>query len=350
MVDASKYVGVISPWDLIFTSLKREALFFDTIAIPNISESLANNGLLHLCPIRSLEFLLNNEIVIDPVKDLLGKEKYLRRIGKDVLDERLKAIEDRKRYLLDELAALPEPVYEPKRGIEGLVQFLSIDWRSFFRRETINFELGLVEPIKKFGALTDLFARKMDYDRRGIACDLRENYGINAFPASGSSVVINDEFISGKNEIIQIVLEKLPEPDFESEPWEKIIDFRNDPIVKTDLLALRNWCNEIAKGQLTGFEIAEKIDYLLHEYEQHISLHKMKTSSCSLETLLMIPAQILEGFFKLKPTKAIKGVFAFKHRKVELREAELKAPGRELAYILRSCKEFRQVRKSKSDS
>jgi hypothetical protein len=37
MIKTNEYVGVISPFDLIKTSLKKEAIFFDKIAIPNIT-------------------------------------------------------------------------------------------------------------------------------------------------------------------------------------------------------------------------------------------------------------------------------------------------------------------------
>jgi len=66
-----------------------------------------------------------------------------------------------------------------------------------------------------------------------------------------------------------LIVNALPEPDFDNTPWEQIIDFRNDSDIKYDLLGLRNWCNEVAKGEISGFQIAEKLEYLTHTYEQH---------------------------------------------------------------------------------
>jgi hypothetical protein len=92
MINSLPYVGVLSPFDLLETSLKREALFFDILAIPNIQGDFFLKPLLTQCPIRSVEYLINLGIVVDPVDKYLGKETYLKKIGKDIYEERLKDI------------------------------------------------------------------------------------------------------------------------------------------------------------------------------------------------------------------------------------------------------------------
>jgi len=44
-------------------------------------------------------------------------------------------------------------------------------------------------------------------------------------------------------------------------------------------------------------------------------------------------AELAEDFVKVKWGKLAKGLFDLTHERIELREAELKAPGRELAYL-----------------
>jgi len=45
------------------------------------------------------------------------------------------------------------------------------------------------------------------------------------------------------------------------------------------------------------------------------------------------PLEIIEDVAKLRWSKIVKGVFSARHGKVELLEAEMKAPGRECAYV-----------------
>ena len=87
-------------------------------------------------------------------------------------------------------------------------------------------------------------------------------------------------------------------------------------------------------------DILEEMLYYCTKYEEHIRLYKMKLKHGVLETLLMIPAEMVEGVIRLKPTKIVKALFTFKRQKVELLEQEKKAPGRDLAYLFKSKDEF----------
>lgn len=338
MLKPSQYVGVISLWDLYFTSLKREALFFDALAIPNINEMVGEKIVLSTCPIRALEFLIDREIVIDPVEQYIGSDDYLRKIGKLEYDRRLESIEARRIKLISELQEPPSK--SEKDGREGIIEAFAIAWTKSTKKMTLGL-VNLVLPIQKFGAFARLLINQQDYDRRGIACDLRQNHGINAYPTATSGLVINDEFLKGKDQLIMLIVDALPEPDFNNTPWEQIIDFRNDSDMKYDRLKLRNWCNEVAKGEISGFQITEKLEYLTHTYEQHMKVHKATIATGSWETLLMIPAEMLEGLIRRKPTQIVKALFTIKHRRVQLSEAELNAPGREVAYIMKARERFK---------
>jgi len=49
---------------------------------------------------------------------------------------------------------------------------------------------------------------------------------------------------------------------------------------------------------------------------------------------------MVEGMVRLKPTKVVEALFTFNKKKVELLEEEKKAPGRDLAYLIKSKDEF----------
>jgi hypothetical protein len=142
-----------------------------------------------------------------------------------------------------------------------------------------------------------------------------------------------------KVDVMQLTLHSLPVPD-ESVAWEEIFNFRNDPDSKSKFLALRNWMNEIAKGQLLLTEIEEKLEYLLDQYENHMKFHKMKYHKGVLETLITTTAEVAENLVRLKFSKLAQLPFTIKNKKLALMEEEIKAPGREVAYIFKARKEF----------
>ena len=66
----------------------------------------------------------------------------------------------------------------------------------------------------------------------------------------------------------------------------------------------------------------------------------MKTSYGTLEALLMIPAEMIEGMVQLKPTQTVKALFLFKKQRLQILEAEMNAFGRDLAYLVKVKEEF----------
>lgn len=276
-------------------------------------------------------------IVIDPVEKYLGKETYLKRIGKDLYDERLKEIEYRNSILSDELKRIQLPSL-PAEG--SLLQFFTYPWGEAFKKGVFILEKAIGLPLQQFGASIALFMNQLDYDRRTLASDLRDKCGINAFPIYSEDLALMDDFITGDSDVIKVVLEELPEPDFETTPWEQILDFRKDAETKKLLGYFRHWINRAIRKHVTFNELSEELEYYCNKYEEHIRVQKMKVNYGILETLLMIPAEMLEGLIRLKPTQTVQALFAFKKQRVQLREAELKAPGRDIAYLIRAKRRF----------
>lgn len=338
MIINPEYIGVISSFDLLSTSLKREAIFFDKIAIPNVlSEFTLKNSLL-ACPIRSIEYLIDAGIIIDPVKEYIGETHYLKSIGQDLYKKRLEVIYTKEKALAKELE-LQIQTYSAE-NLTAFIENLPNAILNEFERigKKIQYKFGI--PFQKFGASIVCFKNQLDYDRRGIAIDMQNRFSLNAFPLYSDETALNDDFVSGKDEIVKLVIEQLPEPDYENVAWEKILEFRSDPETKRLLNYLRHWISDHSKKEASWQELLEEILYYCSKYEEHIQLHKMKSKSCVLETLLMIPAEMIEGVIRLKPTNIVKTLFTFKRQKVELLEQEKIAPGRDLAYLIKARDEF----------
>lgn len=138
-----------------------------------------------------------------------------------------------------------------------------------------------------------------------------------------------------KSDVIQIVFNTLPTPD-DSVPWEKLLEFRNDPDTIGKFLGLRNWMNDIIRANLTPIEVEQKLEWMIYDYRNHIKLHKMKVGTSTLETILIAGAEFLEDLVRLKWGNLAKGLFSLKHNKIALLEEEMRAPGREIAYIVKA--------------
>jgi hypothetical protein len=71
-----------------------------------------------------------------------------------------------------------------------------------------------------------------------------------------------------------------------------------------------------------------------------MALHKIKTSQSFVDVFVITPLEILENLVKFNWSKIAKGALQVRKRKVELMEAEMKAPGRECAYVFDARKRF----------
>ena len=141
-------------------------------------------------------------------------------------------------------------------------------------------------------------------------------------------------------DVLSITIKHLPIID-ETVPWEQIIYFKSDPDSRSKFLALRNWIGEVSKNKLTPVETKQKLEYLLDQYQQHMKLHKMKTNAGVLQTFIIATAEVLGDLVSFKWGKAAEALFSLKNRKAALLEGELKAPGNEVAYIIKAQESFK---------
>lgn len=144
---------------------------------------------------------------------------------------------------------------------------------------------------------------------------------------------------SNKSDVAQIIMDKLPLPNDET-PWEQIIDYRNDTETQSQLLSLRRWISKISSQNLPPAEIEEEFESLTNDFQKHMNFHKMKANTETLEVMVKAPLEIIENLVKLKFSKIPEPLFALKKRQINLMEAELNAPGREVAYMIKTQETF----------
>jgi hypothetical protein len=84
----------------------------------------------------------------------------------------------------------------------------------------------------------------------------------------------------------------------------------------------------------------DKPEWALHQYSEHLNLHRIKTNTGILRTLVVGAAEAIESVLKLKLKNAAELIFSARSRNLSLLEAEANAPGRELAYIHSARRRF----------
>jgi hypothetical protein len=176
-------------------------------------------------------------------------------------------------------------------------------------------------------------------DTRALCLYLRE---VNHMDACWSFSHSCHEYFSeaSPRAVLEIILPKMPVPSVNTS-WEQIIEFRNDPDSQSKFLALREWMNDVVRNKLSLIEVEQKADYLIDQYKQQIKLHKMKTNPGFFQTMIVSGSEAIENLVTAKWGKLSKQLFSFRQRQIDLLETELKATGRELAYVVKANERFR---------
>jgi hypothetical protein len=295
--------------------VKQEALMFDKIAVADyhIVAPILRKG---SCPRQydyydDLEWLLEKGIIFEP-EDIAPSDELLRNPD---YQQCVKALHEHNA----EFSKLPALL---ENGIEGNEEAVASAAGSFF---LLNY-----------------------YRVRHLAILLREMKRMDAYPSftmpCGCSPVHNT--VANKNEVVEISLKTLPMPHY-STPWEQILEYRSDYDSRVKFSRLRHWMSKIAQVQNKPNEVEEEIETLINDYSQHMKLHKIKTRLDTLKAIVVAEVGLFTGGW-LTGIGALPGLigmvasplYSIRQRQVEITAEELKAPGREVAYIVESNETF----------
>ena len=168
--------------------------------------------------------------------------------------------------------------------------------------------------------------------KRLFSIQLRMLECLNAVPALEISDInkFTNTFSMPNANVLQVVLNKMPIPD-ESVPWEQIMEFRHDQDAKHAYLGLRNWMNKIAREDYKVSEMVDELEYSLNRYESYIKHHKMKYKKVQQQVLIKLPFTLAEDLIKIRLEKLIDRLFEVRNSRMALAEAEINAPGKEVA-------------------
>ena len=143
----------------------------------------------------------------------------------------------------------------------------------------------------------------------------------------------------------RIVIAEMPQLSLDV-PWQDVLDFRKEEQTQQLSRGLRRWVRKTASENLSAAEVEDEVRYLLGEYKRHMKVSGMKADRAALEFLVPHDAQVdtegVEQNFNCLSDLAR----VTRASRLELLEAEMKAPGRELALIPKLRKRFGSRRSS----
>ncbi len=204
-----------------------------------------------------------------------------------------------------------------------------------------NTWLGLGAISKKYPEIEDL----VEFDRisnRLISIILSNETKFNTIPRYDDSENFSRDFKPGKHPVLNIVFSCLPTILPSDTDINHLIDFLNDEETQLKKRRLFSWQNEIEtkieKGEIKIEHLPDLIATRIEDYIEHMKISQLKFKYGVLETILWIGANLISGLTLVGLPKAIKNLLDFKKKEIELKEAEMTAPGKELAYIVHAAR------------
>jgi hypothetical protein len=186
--------------------------------------------------------------------------------------------------------------------------------------------------------LTDLIVRQ-------TAIRFKDLFNLDCVPICKRPLPIN--LVAGpreKTELVQVLnvaVKSFPTPD-DSCSWADLIAFKSESHDKQ--WGFRRFLFSLANKELNEAEIRDEIEWMFNEYSKAMRVYGMKASQSSVQVFLISPLEIIENLLKLNLSKIAEGILSVKKRRIELLEAEMKAPGRECAYVFDARKRFGGLR------
>ena len=140
--------------------------------------------------------------------------------------------------------------------------------------------------------------------------------------------------------VLRAVLHQLPLPD-ENTPWEDIANWRRDTDARRLYARLRHWMNQTARGDAKTPDVLDAIAAALADYETYMTVHHRMMHRTRAEVVLTTAAETFEDLATFKWSRAMTRLFGLFRSEATLIAEELKAPGREIAYLSAARKRFR---------
>ena len=154
----------------------------------------------------------------------------------------------------------------------------------------------------------------------------------------------SEVYTKGNKYVLSIIFSQLPTLNFDTTNIDDLIEFLKDEETIIKRQRLFSWQNNIEnrieKGDIKKEDILDEIATHLFTYTEHLKLSEQKFKYGIYECIVNLPKAIVLALSIIGIPKALNNILQFKKRELDLKEEELKAPYRELAYIIHASRKF----------
>jgi hypothetical protein len=144
---------------------------------------------------------------------------------------------------------------------------------------------------------------------------------------------------SARATVVRVVLQQLPLPSKDT-PWEAIREWRQDSEAIEKYRALRAWIARLARDNPSAEDVEEELVSQLSTYERYMAIQHKKMRRTRFEAIILPVAEIAEDALHARLSKVAEKLIGIFKEEVTLLESEIRAPGREVAYIASSRRRF----------
>jgi hypothetical protein len=290
--------------------LKRQLLLFDHLYIFGIPRAIDDRCGMPASTFADLEFLSQKGVVTD--------------LGMNVLDWA---------YPIDK--EMPENQLLYKKSITAFLDRCKLrnDQNDNTKELLENLCLRLISALTEQSAGEGFAAQYPAYSKAFF-----EAAPICTTPLPVSIRIGGEQPSGAMNQVgLEIGLGALPWPD-DTCSYLDILDFKNE--LSDKQLGFRRFLRILVTKTQNEAEIRDEIEWMVKEYRKAMEIHHIKASQSFVDVFVISPLEIIENLVKFNWSKIAKGALQVQKRRVELMEAEMKAPGRECAYVFDAQKRF----------
>jgi len=299
-------VGIENFYSDIFNYLKKYFLIFDKIYI--------NHGSLNIYDTTLSKFSGGKDKFTKNIKhlEILEKEGLLEIYNNDNLPEINKLIgNDIYLNLVNELIEFDAVMKEErekkiaKGDLNGAFKDYLIQDKLIgdYTSRLMSMQLNFLNPLKDYNSL------------------------LSTLEPPGAT-----QITTSKSDVLHIVFNHFPRIR-EDVTFENILEFRQNPDIKSRFFAFRNFISNLSREKLSYEEIEDKLEYLLNEYSTAFDKLQAKYDYGKFEALLITTAEIIESLLKKQISNLVKAACGISKKKMELLEGEKNLPGRETSYL-----------------
>ena len=200
---------------------------------------------------------------------------------------------------------------------------------------------GVSKALKSASGSSFGEALTSDFSLRRLSVELTDTLKIDTVPICETQLPesLPEPTTSSKlcHNVLSAALKTLPLPD-ETCSWEDILTFKAE--LHDKRWEFQRFLQTLATKVQSEAELRDEIEWMVNEYTKAMQIHHIKASQSFVDIFFISPLEVIENLVKLNWSKIAKGALSVRKRKVELLEAEMKAPGRECAYVFEARERF----------